>query len=873
MVTLASRLLLLTALSLVRVHDVASDGPGDRDNHETLWAHPLRSKVHLATQRSFDRRRAMPQALRIKIDATFIDYNNADAQRFTCFRVGQRVLLGAAQSPTGTIPRCEDQTEADRLSEYFCFAACEESDVLTRDKRDYLVDRLMRDATAYFSTVLRIEPSPLGVRLAGDERDTPTVFPCSAFNVDLPIGPSLWEHPDFDMVLFVTASPVRSLPLHGTAGSVGFARYCAQDSATLRPIAGLVNIGPNAVSLENVAHTNQLSLILHEITHALGFTYELMWQLANLGRFELKELTGEPYSSKRVFVSTPAVTAAVRDHFNCSTLVGAQLEDGYGSGGGTAGSHWEERLFGNEYMTGIGFVGSSVKSKITLALFDDLGFYRPDYTQAETLIYGASLGCSFATQRCADGVAWRTPWLVSDKVSQTAESPYFCTAPPIEPMCTFDRGGRMMCAVSNWSSLPPDFSYFSGALGGSSALADMCPIGRAFANGDCSDTRRYDESLSGLKAPLSPEFSSHACPTCRCFTSSLTHSRSLLDYGSSTRLKRADCFDTMCVLDRRDMQPTERLLVFVAGAWIECPKEGGVAKVDPSLFDKFECAKVSEICPRDSCLRQEPSVHFTIPAELPLSGVGQMPAGMLTLIGQNFHSIGETLVEITLDGGSEPLRLKAEYVSRTALRIRPPVPPRIAAPNATVSATVAILDSFGRKSVGVTHHLTFVRDWPVLSAVMPSSGRLDGGDVVTLLGAGFYGACYAYFDGVASPKTIRISMSTVTAIVPRALRASTTTVWVQIRTQPHNRSAFGNHLFSYTLSADGSGSNEFLYWWAILLVVLFVLSGACLIINREIIKRYGAKVPAPSQLQANQFHHAGNVVTLRAAEADIASTV
>jgi hypothetical protein len=59
--------------------------------HETLWAHPQRSEVLMVTQRPFDRRRAMTQALRIKIDTTFVDTNNADAHRVSSHNVRIRV--------------------------------------------------------------------------------------------------------------------------------------------------------------------------------------------------------------------------------------------------------------------------------------------------------------------------------------------------------------------------------------------------------------------------------------------------------------------------------------------------------------------------------------------------------------------------------------------------------------------------------------------------------------------------------------------------------------------------------------------------------------------------------------------------------------
>lgn len=42
-------------------------------------------------------------------------------------------------------------------------------------------------------------------------------------------------------------------------------------------------------------------------------------------------------------IITPKVIEVVQRHFNCSSVQGAELEDDGGSG--TAGSHWEQRVF------------------------------------------------------------------------------------------------------------------------------------------------------------------------------------------------------------------------------------------------------------------------------------------------------------------------------------------------------------------------------------------------------------------------------------------------------------------------------------------------------------------------------------------------
>ena len=63
--------------------------------------------------------------------------------------------------------------------------------------------------------------------------------------------------------------------------------------------------------------------------------------------------------------------ARSREHFGCDSLEGAEIEDG--GGGGTAGSHFEKRIFMNEFMTGTASK-SPIFSAITLALFEDSGW-------------------------------------------------------------------------------------------------------------------------------------------------------------------------------------------------------------------------------------------------------------------------------------------------------------------------------------------------------------------------------------------------------------------------------------------------------------------------------------------------------------------
>ena len=64
---------------------------------------------------------------------------------------------------------------------------------------------------------------------------------------------------------------------------------------------------------------------------------------------------------------------------------------------GSWGSHWEKRIIGNEYMSAIANEITYPISQITLALFEDMGFWGVDYSQVAAHTVAAAAALTTAT--------------------------------------------------------------------------------------------------------------------------------------------------------------------------------------------------------------------------------------------------------------------------------------------------------------------------------------------------------------------------------------------------------------------------------------------------------------------------------------------
>jgi len=176
---------------------------------------------------------------------------------------------------------------------------------------------------------------------------------------------------------------------------------------------------------------------------------------------------------------TPRVQQEARAFFGCDTLPGAELENQATSACVIVNSHWEERIFMGELMTSGQFGDYIFLSRLTLAVFEDSGWYIPDYNMADPLVkgvhWGYQLGCDFALSKCVSDGYTRYPH-------------YWCMQQGAKK-CSLNRLSEVMCSLQN-SPVPmkPAYTFFDNNQIGDTAEADYCPYYHTpIANHICTD--------------------------------------------------------------------------------------------------------------------------------------------------------------------------------------------------------------------------------------------------------------------------------------------------------------------------------------------------------------------------------------------------
>ena len=294
------------------------------------------------------------------------------------------------------------------------------------------------------------------------------------------------------------------------------------DKKTKRPILGCVDLNPELdFKLKNSIKFLSM-LLLHEISHILAFNDQLFPLFMNI-KNPIKTLLINGIN--RTLLQTPKVLEYARGHFGCPSLTGVELENQGGSG--SSGSHWEARIMLGDYMISTDYP-ELVVSDITLAVFEDSGWYNVNYYTGGLFKTGKGEGCNFL----------QIPCINSSRISNFPLD--FCHDSE-DAFCSPGMIDRGQCTIFSYSNnIKKEYQYFGSKKIGGFEPADYCPVS---LNDDDIYYKLYsrcdNNGLREFPTELGVKFGNNSF----CFISSLLNKNSSENMKKKYSEKRTMCYE------------------------------------------------------------------------------------------------------------------------------------------------------------------------------------------------------------------------------------------------------------------------------------------------------------------------------------------
>lgn len=413
-------------------------------------------------------------------------------------------------------------------------------------------------------------------------------------------------------------------------------RFCSPDGGTLagaapcdldqhdRPIIGLINFcvgtmhvsfdddaagGAPYVTQEEIDYT--VSIAIHEIAHVMGIQSEMLkyYRDANTGKPQTPRLPNGYFEESNAFqcvngqyyrgqivpscntlsegtsstgdkffeVVTPTVRQVARNQFDCQRLNGARLENQPTQSADCFGSHWDERYYYTETMSAYYSDATPHITPLTLALLEDSGWYKADYSVSYTSSFGHGVGCPFVEEDCISNgiVPYHSEGFFCDNVREGEDDPSY--------VCDPAHTSKSVCDLSDRAWPPRNKRYFPEPSWGPVTLtaADYCPV----ADADEEAVSCLDESMqsSVYNERVIPE--ENYGPDSKCYEATSSS-------GLASLCLTSNCND----VDRT-------LEVSVGAQTIVCAKDFEEKRYTSSSGKvvRFKCPRLSVACPDMFC--------------------------------------------------------------------------------------------------------------------------------------------------------------------------------------------------------------------------------------------------------------------------------
>ena len=356
------------------------------------------------------------------------------------------------------------------------------------------------------------------------------------------------------------------------------------DEETKRPIVGVIYISTNIDVNKGNLDIYLQYLFLHELTHVLGFHYDLFKYYPGGLNNTIKTKNEERTGKEKKFVITPKVVDFAKKYFSCEEIDGVELENQ----DDLKWSHWEARILLGEYMTSSPYTPEQAISEFTLSLLEDSGWYKVNYYTGGLMKFGKNKGCNFLKQDCVD-----TQLLTNFKYE-------FCDfLGASQPTCSLGRQSRTYCKTyeRNEINVKKYIDYMRNSFF-ARIDTDNCPVSdiekeeekNIYYVGNCKyGSGKYgthnnlgSDSLANenFEEILGEKYGSNSF----CILSSIDDNI----FGSFKNSYRAACYPMFC--------SSKSLTVQMHDQYILCPRQGGKVEINGKYKGYLLCPDYNSIC-------------------------------------------------------------------------------------------------------------------------------------------------------------------------------------------------------------------------------------------------------------------------------------
>ena len=368
-----------------------------------------------------------------------------------------------------------------------------------------------------------------------------------------------------------------------------------------RPIIGTIVYEYEPLSDESDEFNKQKFSVffLHLFTHILGFKKQLLINKGLLNQTLVADRIHNGSQISKYIIKGPNVLNWAIKYYNCSSLQGIEVDDTVTTEGEEY-IHWSPRLLLGDYMTAQTYYPDQYISEFTLALLEDLGWYRANYLTGGLMKFGKNKGCDFLEKDCVYPVPTATGNIQEVFSSFSNE------------FCNYKRIFDYLSTIGTCSSGRQSMGYCYGAIssqdvdisirrnyqsryGFGKTFYEACPITyevnndpdnlkKGYYYGNCKfGYGKYGVFLSVLNNinsnyryynvsnVLKEEYSDISF----CALSSILKKGETILQG----IIRPSCYQMFC--------SDESLTIRIDEEYIVCPKQGGLIKVE-GPFTKYD---------------------------------------------------------------------------------------------------------------------------------------------------------------------------------------------------------------------------------------------------------------------------------------------